>query len=356
MDIEHFISFSIRFLTPYFPKIKPEGFPMKALVVDAANGPLNLVEIPRPSPGPGQVLVEIHASGINPLDLKIRSGSASHAWHPFPAILGMDMAGVVREIGAGVDTFRPGDQVYGMTGGVGGVQGSLAQYTAVDARLLATKPHNLSMREAAALPLVTITAGEGMIDRVGVEAGQTVLVIGAAGGVGHIAVQLARLRGAHVFGVDRVEAADYLASIGATPIARGTPVETYVRELTQDEGFDIVFDCVGALDDAFKVVRRLGRVTSSLGWGTHSLAPLSFKCASYSGVFTLLPLLTGEARQGHGHILSEAAKMVEIGKLVPRLDDRRFAFHQAESAHDLVRSGAATGKVIVELTDICVSD
>lgn len=322
---------------------------MKALIVEAANGQFQLSEIETPTAGRGEVLVKIHASGVNPLDTKIRAEAAGHARHPLPAVLGIDMAGVVEAVGDGVEALQVGDEVYGMTGGVGGVQGSLAEYASVDARLIARKPQNLSMREAAALPLVVITAWEGLGDRVNVSAGQTVLVIGAAGGVGHVALQIAKARGATTFGVDRPEAADYLRAVGATPIDRSTGVADYVAEVAGGKGFDVVYDCVGALDDAFQAVRRFGHVTSSLGWSTHSLAPLSFRAASYSGVFTLLPLLTGEGREAHGQILSEAAQLIEAGKLAPRLDDRRFSFEQAEDAHALVREGRANGKVVVEL-------
>jgi NADPH:quinone reductase-like Zn-dependent oxidoreductase len=127
---------------------------------------------PQPDPQPGQVLVRIEASAVNPLDIKIRACQAAHARQPLPAILGIDLAGVVEAVGSGVTSFRHGDEVYGMTGGVGGLQGSLAEYAVVDADLLAPKPANLSMREAAALPLIFITAWEGLVDRAAVHSGQ----------------------------------------------------------------------------------------------------------------------------------------------------------------------------------------
>ena len=165
---------------------------MRALVLTAHGSPLHISSIPRPEPAAGQVLVRIKASGVNPLDLKIAKGQAAHARHPLPAILGIDVAGIVESVGADVASFKRGDEVYSMTGGVGGLQGSLAEFVAADARLLAQKPKNLGMREAAALPLIFITAWEGLVDRAHVRGGQKVLVQGGAGGVGHIAVQLAR--------------------------------------------------------------------------------------------------------------------------------------------------------------------
>jgi NADPH:quinone reductase len=131
------------------------GDMMQAAILDGAKGPFRLASIARPKPAAGEVLVRIKASGVNPLDTKIRTGAAAHARHPFPAILGIDLAGTVEAVGSDITAFRAGDEVYGMTGGV---QGSLAEFAAVDAVLLARKPNNLGMREAAALPLVFITA------------------------------------------------------------------------------------------------------------------------------------------------------------------------------------------------------
>ncbi|MBX4938431.1 zinc-dependent alcohol dehydrogenase family protein [Rhizobium binae] len=325
---------------------------MKGLLLESPGDVFRLAEIPRPVPAKGEILVRIKASGVNPLDTKIRSGNAAHARHPLPAILGIDMAGVVEGVGPGAEHFRRGDEVYGMTGGVGGVQGSLAQFASVDARLLARKPANLSMRQAAALPLVFITAWEGLVDRAGVHAGQKLLVLGGAGGVGHVAVQIAKSFGADVYAVDGARKADYIRSIGATPIDYASEaVEDYVARYTDGKGFDVVYDTIGGpgLDTAFKAVKRFGHVVSCLGWGTHALAPLSFKAATYSGVFTLIPLLTGEGREHHGEILAEATKLAEAGKLTPRLDGRTFKLDTVMDAHELIQRGGLEGKLIVDI-------
>jgi NADPH2:quinone reductase len=261
---------------------------MQAALLDAPGAPFRVGTVSRPSPGEGQVLVRVASSGVNPLDTKIHAGTAAHARHELPAILGIDLAGTVEALGPGVTRFRPGDEVFGMTGGVGGHQGSLAQYAAVDADLLALKPANLSMREASVLPLVFITAWEGLVDRMAVHAGQTVLVMGGAGGVGQMAIQIARARGAAVFAIGSPPSRTAIERLGAGFIDRSDPVEAYVARLTGTRGFDLVFDTAGgrALDDAFVAVRRFGHVVSSLGWGTHPLAPLSFRAATYSGIFT----------------------------------------------------------------------
>lgn len=328
---------------------------MTALVVETQNGPFRLMQIPKPRPKAGEVLVRIAVSGVNPLDTKIRAAAAAHARHPLPAVLGIDLAGVVEEVGPGVTRFRTGDEVYGMTGGVGGVQGSLAQFAAVDTDLLAHKPANLSMREAAALPLITITAWEGLIDRAGVSEGHSVLIQGGAGGVGHVAVQIARSRGAHVWATGRSDQAEAIALLGATPIDYETEtVDDYVASQGDGRGFHIIYDTVGGatLDASFKAVRRFGHVVSALGWGAHALAPLSFKAASYSGVFTLIPLLTGEGRAHHGEILEHARQLAEAGKLSPTLNARHFTFADVDAAHAMVAEGKTAGKIVISVTDI----
>jgi NADPH2:quinone reductase len=326
---------------------------MRAAVLEEYNSAFRLAEIARPKAGVGQVLVRIEASGVNPLDTKIRTGNGGHAKQPLPAVLGMDLAGVVEEVGEGVSGFRAGDEVYGMGTGVGGLQGSLAEFAAVDAELLAKKPGNLSMRQAAAIPLSFITAWEGLVDRAGVRDGQRVLVHAGAGGVGHVVVQIARARGAEVFATVSMEKKEVVEGYGAVPIDyRAMKVEEYVAEFTGGEGFDVIYDTVGGatLDDSFAAAKIYsGHVVSCLGWGTHRLAPLSFRGATYSGVFTLLPMLTGKGRGHHGEIMREATKLVEAGKLTPLVDERRFTLETAVEAHALVESGRALGKVVVEV-------
>jgi NADPH:quinone reductase len=342
---------SIDVLVPHFTR-KETIMNMQALVLNRYDGPLELTEISMPQPAHGEVRVRIAASGLNPLDTKIRAGAAAHAQHPLPLVLGIDMAGVVDAVGPGVTTFKLGDEVYGMTGGVGGMQGSLAQYAAVDADLLAIKPANLSMREAAALPLAFITSYSGIVDRAHVQAGQTVLVQGGAGGVGHVSVQLARALGAQVFATASARDHELVTRLGATPIDyRTQSVEQYVAASTQGTGFDLVVDTVGgtSLDAAFAAVKHFGHVVSALGWGTHALAPLSFREATYSGVFTLYPLLTRQHRAHHGAMLRESTKLVEAGKLRPNLDARRFDLGSAAHAYDAMTSGTARGKIVVDI-------
>ena len=324
---------------------------MKAFIVETADGPFREIEMATPVPATGQVLVKIHASGINPLDTKIRAGAASHAKQPLPAVLGLDMAGAVVETGPGVTAFRAGDEVFGMVGGVGGLQGTLAEFVAADAALLAHKPKALTMRQAAALPLATITAWEGLVDRAGVRSGQTVLVYAGTGGVGYVAVQISLARGARVFATVSEDKRSLVEALGATAIRREAPLEEYLAEHTAGDGFDIAFDTLGGavLDDSFSAVKRYtGHAISCLGWGSHSLAPLSFRGGTYSGVFTLYPLLSGIGRSRHGEILREASRWMEQKQLKPLLAKQQFGRGDIAAAYALVARGS-TGKVVVEM-------
>jgi NADPH:quinone reductase-like Zn-dependent oxidoreductase len=247
----------------------------------------------------------------------------------------------VEKIGTGVTAFKPGDEVYGMVGGVGGLQGALAQAVDADADLLAHKPTNLSMREAAALPLVVITSWEALMDQAKVHEGQSVLIHAGTGGVGHVAVQIARAHGAKVFATVSEGKRAIVEGFGATAIDyRAASVAEYVKAHT-----------VGGttLDASFVAVKPYtGRVVSALGWGTHSLAPLSFRSATYSGVFTLMPLLAGGGRAHHGWILAQAAALAEAGKLKPLLSHEQFSPTNIDEACARVESGSL-GKVVIEM-------
>jgi NADPH2:quinone reductase len=325
---------------------------MYAAIAEAPFQPLRRRSVARPVPRDGEVLIRTIASAVNPLDTKIHAGAAAHARQPLPAILGIELAGVVEAVGGGVTQFRRGDEVIGMVGGVGGHPGTLAEFVAADSRLVAQKPARLTMREAACLPLSFITAFEGLVDRADVRAGQDVLVHGAAGGVGRMVVQLALSRGARVFGTDGASKREAVERSGATFIDyRAESVEDYVARCTAGRGFDVVYDTVGGatLDASFEAVRRFGRVVSALGWGTHALAPLSFRAGTYSGVFTLLPLITGEGREHHGEILREATRLADAGHLHPLIDARRYTLDSVTEAYAHLASGAADGRLVVDM-------
>ena len=179
------------------------------------------------------------------------------------------------------------------------------------------------------------------------------LVHAGAGGIGHIVVQLAAAMGAEVFATVSPEKQEIVQRFGAIPIDyRSESVDDYVARHTAGKGFDIIYDTVGGttLDASFAAVKHYtGRVVSALGWGTHSLAPLSFRGASYSGVFTLLPLLTGEGRAHHGEILRHAAKLADEGKLTPLLNKQQFSSSEIAAAHAEVERGSL-GKIVIDVS------
>ncbi|MEN2401466.1 zinc-dependent alcohol dehydrogenase family protein [Flavobacterium sp. MC2016-06] len=324
---------------------------MKALILEEFSADFQIKNIDKPIPAEGEVLVRIKASGINMLDTKIKAGNAAHAQVTLPAILGIDMAGIVESVGKNVTAFAPGDEVYGMTGGVGGVQGSLAEYAVVDSELLAIKPTALSFKEAAAIPLAFITAWEGLVDRAKIAAGMTVLIHGGTGSVGHIAIQLAKSFGAKIYATGSAENLDEIMAYGATAIDyNAISMEEYVNEYTDGKGFDVIFDTVGGtvLDNSFKAVKKYtGHVVSILGWGSHSLAPLSFRGATYSGVFTLMPLLTGEGRAHHGEIMNKATQLANQGKLKPAVNSEDFSFENITKTYTALEKHSLKNRAIV---------
>lgn len=325
---------------------------MRALFINTYESEFVSTEIEKPTPKKGEVLVKINASGVNPIDNKIRIGVSPYASPVLPAILGTDLAGVIEAIGEGVTQFKVGDEVYGLAGGVLGLQGTLAEYTAVDVDLLAIKPKNLTMKEAAGIPLVVLTAWEGLIDRAKVKKGDKVLVHAGAGGVGHIVVQLAKTLGADVYATVSKQKEDIVKSYGATPIDyKTTQVEDYVNQYTDGKGFDIIYDTVGgqSLDDSFKAIRHYGQISSCYAFGTHSLATSSLRSASLHGVFVLHPAISGEGRKHHSDILTQAAKLFEEGKLKPLIDPRKFTLDNAIEAHKAVSDGSSTGRIVVDI-------
>ncbi len=193
------------------------------------------------------------------------------------------------------------------------------------------------------------------MDRANVRTGQQVLIHGGAGGVGQAAVQLAKARGAKVYATGSAASLDFIRSLGAIAIDyQAQSVEAYVEEHTAGAGFDIVYDTVGGstLDASFKAVKPYtGHVLSCLGWGQHSLAPLSFRSATYSGVFTLTPLLTGMGREHHGAILRQAAALADAGQLTVRVDQQRFGLDTVNDAFRQVAQGRGKGKTIIQLVN-----
>lgn len=310
-------------------------------------------DIEMPVLKPGHVLVKVAATSVNTVDTMIRSMGNDLPLSPeLPALLGMDFAGTVEAVSDDVTAFKVGDEVYGCAGGLADIQGTLAEYMLADAKLVAHKPKSLSMRDAAALPLVGITAYEGLT-RASADKGQKILVHGGAGGVGHIAVQIANYMGGDVYTtVGRTEHEGLAKQLGATPINyRDQTVADYVDTYTQGEGFDVVFDSVGGenMINSFEAAALNGQVATTVSMLELDLNLAHFKGLSIHVVFMLIPMLHNVKREQHGEILATLAQIADAGHLKPVLDDVEFSLEQIGEAHDRLASGKATGKVVVSL-------
>lgn len=329
---------------------------MKAMILNeyGENAQFQLTELPRPSVKPGQVIVRVAATSVNTVDTMIRQlGQENLPLSPdLPAVLGMDFAGTIEAVGEGVTDFSPGDEVYGCAGGLTDLQGTLAEYMPADARLIARKPKTLSMREAAALPLVGITAYEGL-QRAGVHSGQTVLVHGGTGGVGHVAVQLAKHFGADVCATcSGGKAMGIIEQYGACAIDyKSEKVADYVARHTNGKGFDVVFDSVGGanMTNSFEAAALNGSIATTLSMLELDLTPAHFKGLSIHVVFMLIPMLHNFKREEHKTILTKLAEIVDAGALKPLLDEKKYGLAAVGKAYDRLTSGQAMGKVVVEI-------
>ena len=328
---------------------------MKAQVIKGFGDAsvLQLAEIAKPNVCCGHVLIKVKATSVNPIDTKVRSGAVPAAAPSLPAVIHGDVAGIVAEVGEGVNGFKVGDEVFGCAGGFKGTGGALAEYMIADARLLAHKPKNISMEEAAAIPLVAITAWEALFEKGKLTEDQDILIHGATGGVGHIAIQLAKWAGAKVYTTASSESKMKVAKqLGADAVInyKEQSVQAYVDQYTTGKGFSLVFDTVGGqnLDRSFEAAALNGVVVAIAARSTHDLSPLHSKGLSLHVVFMLLKILNEEQRKDHGRILAEIAKVIEEEKLHPLVDEKVFTFEEAPLAHQYLESGKAIGKIVLK--------
>ncbi len=328
---------------------------MRAMVIRGYGGPevFEEAEVPIPEVGEGQVRVKVAATSYNPIESKIRAGFVPLG-PEFPAILNSDVAGVVDQVGPGVEGFAEGDQVFACSGGIRGGQGALAEYTLIDARVLAKAPSNLSLAESAALPIGFITSWYALCRKAQIHDGQTVLVLGGTGGVGHIGVQLAAALGAEVYAtVSSEEKAKRVVELGARAAINRTlqsPAD-YVASHTQGKGFNLVFDTAGgtALDDAFAAASHEGEVSTVNARANHDLTPAHLRGLSIHIVMMLASMLKGTDLEHYGHILTEAARLAEDGHLRPLMDAKSFRIWDVADAHRYAATGAAIGKISLTL-------
>ena len=316
---------------------------MKAMILTSFGGPesFELREVPKPVPQAGQVLVRVHATSINPLDFQVRRGDYADLVQ-LPTITGHDVSGVVEEVGPGVTSFVPGDEVW-YTPQIFDGPGSYAEYHVASESIVGKKPASLSHLEAATLTLVGGTAWEALVVRAGLRVGESILVHGGAGGVGHVAIQLAKAIGARVFTTVREENFEFARSVGADVLIDYTTedyVEAVLRE-TGGRGVDVVFDTIGGdtLTRSPDALAQLGRVVSIVDIAKpQNLLQAWGKNASYHFVFT---------RQNRGK-LDELSALIERGQLRPHvgavysLADLALAHARLESP-----SNGLKGKIVI---------
>lgn len=332
---------------------------MKAILMTAAGNAdvLQLRDIAKPGlPSPHHLLVKLGAAGVNPVDTKLR---AKPAYYPdkLPAILGCDGAGIVAETGSAVTRFKPGDAVYFCNGGIGDEPGCYAEYTALHEEHCAAKPANLSLEESAALPLVLLAAWESLVERANLQAGQTILIHAAAGGVGHIAVQLAHHLGAHIaVTVSGDKKAGLTHGLGAEKIIRYKE-QDFVRETlnwTGGKGADVVFDTVGGETflRSLNAVRIGGKLASLLATPLAAadvqLARLRNLSLCFELMLTPQVLKLHDERIRQRRILEQGAQLVEAGKLGV-LVSHRLPLKDAAQAHRLIEAGGMTGKIVLTM-------
>ena len=334
---------------------------MKAILMTAAGNPdvLQLRDIAKPElPSPHHLRVMLAAAGVNPLDTKLR---AKPVYYPdkLPAILGCDGAGTVEETGSAVTRFKVGDAVYFCNGGIGDEPGCYAEYTTLHEEYCAAKPANLSLEDAAALPLVLLTAWEALVERANLQTGQTLLIHAAAGGVGHIAVQLAHHLGANIAAtVGDEKKLGLVHGLGAEKIIEYRE-QDFVQETldwTQGRGADVVFDTVGGETflrslNAVRIGGKLVTLLSTpLALADTQLARLRNLSLCYELMLTPQVMNLHDERVRQRRILEEGAKLVEAGRLGV-LVSHKLPLQQAALAHRMIEAGGMTGKIVLTMDD-----
>ena len=335
---------------------------MKAIVMTAAGNPdvLELQNVAEPKiEQPNQLLVQLKAAGVNPIDTKLRRRGTFYP-QQMPAILGCDGAGIVKAVGSKVQKFKPGDEVYFCAGGLGKQgTGNYAQLAVVAEHFVAQKPQSISFAEASAAPLVLITAWEALFDRGRLATGQKVLIHAGAGGVGHVAIQLAKIKGAEVCTtVGSSDKARLVRQFGADePILYQQKhfVEA-VLNWTNQEGVDLAFDTVGGetFFTTFNAVKVYGDLVTLLepNYDLGTLKVARNRNLRLSVELMLTPMLQGlvEAEKHQGEILQQCANLIDEGKLKIYLN-QTFPLKDASAAHQAIETGSMTGKVALSIDE-----
>ena len=330
---------------------------MRAIIMDKAGSSevLKLTEMEKPSCGDNEVLIQVMAAGINPVDCKVRNNGPMIK-QAYPTILGCDGAGFIEQVGANVTRFKAGDAVYYCYGGLGQHAGSYAEYIAVPESFVAIKPDCLDFIDAGAAPLVLITAWEALFDRARIQGGQKVFIHAGAGGVGHIAIQLAKLAGCEVATtVSNREKADFVRQLGADLIINYTEQDVCESLLTWTDGtgVDVALDTVGG--DAFNQLVNSTRIYGDIVTILQVPADADWKTIRLRNIrvsqeLMLTPMLMGlpEAAEHHGDILDQCAQFFDQQQLSVFVSDT-LPLEQAADAHDKLESGSVVAKLVLEV-------
>ena len=331
---------------------------MKAVVM-TSHGPPEVLQVQQVADpvieNDREVLVRLKAAGVNRIDTKLRTRGTFYP-DKMPTILGCDGAGILEAIGKNVQKFQVGDEVYFCNSGIGAASGNYAELAVVDERFVGKKPSSLSFVEAAAAPLVLITAWESLYDRGKLQAGRKVLIHGGAGGVGHVAIQLAKLQGAEVATtISSEEKADFVKSLGTDlPIFKNEDFAKVVLDWTNGEGVDLAFDTVGGkvFYDTIPVVKVYGDLVTILEPDT-SLGNL--KVARQRNLrigleLMLTPMMKGlmEAQEDQAKILQQCGRLFDQGKLKIYVN-RTFPLDDAIEAHRILEAGSMVGKIVLTI-------
>jgi NADPH2:quinone reductase len=331
---------------------------MKAILMTATGNSNVLIEQEIAEPNvtqPTEIKIRLHAAGINPVDTKIRRNGLFYPNAELPAVLGCDGAGEIVEIGANVTDFKIGDNVWFCNGGLGREQGNYAEFTVIDQRWASLMPQTIDFQTAAAAPLVLITAWGALFERGNLQAGQTVLIHAGAGGVGHVAIQLAKIAGARVITtVSSSEKAAFVKLLGADDVIfyNETDVAVEVNRLTANYGVDLVLDTVGA--DVFKAsipcAAHFGRIVTLLDASNLDLSEARMRNLLIGFELMLTPMLRDldSERDKHVALLKQCATYIDTGKLKIHVS-QVLPLAETQTAHDLIETGHTTGKIVLSI-------
>ena len=295
---------------------------------------IKVVDINRPAVSEGTVLVEVHASSLNPFDTVVREGHVKAMMPPLPVTLGGDIAGIVLEVGAGVTTISPGDNVYGQAAAIAGNSGAFAEYAVTKASQIATMPTNLDFKAAASLPLVGVSAWQALNEHINLQPGQKIFIHGGAGGIGTVAIQIAKSIGAYVITTATGDGLQLVEQLGADEL-----IDYKQQDFTDAlHDLDAVFDTVGG-DDFSKslAVLRQGGIAVSM------IAQPDTDTATELGVTALMQQTTVTTEK-----LAALRDLVEGGRVTPQIG-RVFALDDIQAAFTSREAGSINGKVVIEI-------